>query len=130
MVQQWQKGSYRLTQVPPQFPAFAHERCGKSGPSVIECYTTSDPGLVHSLQLLPVQMQLLFAGRSLKRADALMPLSDANLSQAAHVFKRIFNGRYQCLHCKIHVPFRYECFNHLELYSKSVTKVLQGTHNS
>lgn len=59
-----------------------------------------------------------------------MPLSDANLSQAAHVFKRIFNGRYQCLHCEIHVPFRYECFNHLELYSKSVTKVLQGTHNS
>ena len=130
MVQQWQKGTYRLTQVPPQFPAFAHERCGKSGHWVIECYTTSDPGLVHSLQLLPVQMQLLFAGRSLKRADALMPLSDANLSQAAHVFKRIFNGRYQCLHCEIHVPFRYECFNHLELYSKSVTKVLQGTHNS
>lgn len=97
---------------------------------VIECYTTSDPGLVHSRQLLPVQMQLLFAGRSLKRADALMPLSDANLSQAAHVFKCIFNGRYQCLHCKINVPFRYECFNHLELYSKSVTKVLQGTHNS
>ncbi len=132
MVQQWQKGTYRLTQVPPESKLLDTKNVESR---VIECYTTSDPGLVHSLQLLPAQMQLLFARRSLKRMpltfcfglDSRMPtspkrLTSSNASSMGGI--SAFTAKFMC-------HFGMNASTILNpVYIKSVTEVLQGTHNS